>query len=159
LPRVTSVGVDGRLMLFGVGLALATAIAFGVVPAVLMTSGDVQRPLKESGRGAGGAASGRRTRGALVVAEVALSVMLLIGAALLARSFQRLLQQDPGFTAGTSVTATVELPYSYSDFGKIADFYDRLLASVRMQPGVVSAGASNFLPLEAAWRGPFFIQG
>jgi putative ABC transport system permease protein len=158
LPRVTSVGVDARLILFGVGLALATAVAFGVVPALLMASGDVQRPLKESGRGAG-AGSGRRTRGALVVAEVALSVILLVGAALLARSFQRLLQQDPGFNPGTSVTATVELPYSYSDWKKIADFYDRLLASVRAQPGVVSAGAANFLPLEAAWRGPFFIQG
>src|SRR5262249_6356809 len=67
--------------------------------------------------------------------------------------------QDPGFNPGTSVTATVELPYSYNDFAKIADFYDRLLAAVRTQPGVASAGASNFLPLDAAWRGPFFIQG
>jgi predicted permease len=95
----------------------------------------------------------------LVVAEIGLAVMLLVGAALLARSFQRLVQQDPGFRATHAVTAKVDLPYSYSDFAKIADFYDRLLTSVRTQPGVSVAGASNFLPLEAAWRGPFFIQG
>jgi predicted permease len=86
-------------------------------------------------------------------------VTLLIGATLLGRSFQRLVQQDPGFTRAQAVTAKVELPYSYSDWGKIVDFYDRLLASVRMQPGVIVAGASNFLPLEAAWRGPCFVQG
>lgn len=83
----------------------------------------------------------------------------LVGAALLARSFQRLVQQDAGFRAAKAVTAKIELPYSYADFAKVADFYDRLLASVRAQPGVSLAGASNFLPLEAAWRGPFFIQG
>jgi predicted permease len=95
----------------------------------------------------------------LVVAEIGLAVMLLVGAALLARSFERLLQQDPGFRATHAVTAKVELPYSYSDFPRIVDFYDHLLTSLRTQPGVSVAGASNFLPLEAAWRGPFFIQG
>ena len=94
-----------------------------------------------------------------MVAEIGLAVMLLVGAALLARSFQRLVQQDPGFKPARAVTAKVELPYSYSDWGKIVDFYDRLLTSVRAEPGVTVAGASNFLPLDAAWRGPFFIQG
>ena len=147
-----------RLLAFAV-IAAATAIAFGVVPAMLMARADMQRPLKESGRGGDGGGARRRTRSVLVVAEVALAVTLLIGATLLARSFQRLVQQDPGFTRAQAVTAKVELPYSYSDWGKIVDFYDRLLASVRTQPGVIVAGASNFLPLEAAWRGPFFIQG
>jgi putative ABC transport system permease protein len=158
VPRVTGIGVDARLLLFGAGLALLTAVAFGVVPALLMARGDVQRPLKESGRGADGTAR-RRARGLLVVAEVGLAVMLLIGAALLARSFQRLIQQDPGFTPGAAITARVELPYSYAQWPKIVDFYDRLLASVRTQAGVAVAGASNFLPLEVAWRGPYFIQG
>jgi predicted permease len=57
------------------------------------------------------------------------------------------------------VTAKVELPYSYSDWRKIVDFYDRVLTSLRAEPGVTTAGASNFLPLDAAWRGPFFVQG
>jgi len=159
LPRLDAVGVDGRMLLFAAALALVTAIAFGVVPAMLMARGDMQRPLKESGRGGDGGGARRRARSVLVVAEIGLAVMLLVGAALLARSFQRLVQQDPGFKPARAVTAKVELPYSYSDWAKIVDFYDRLLTSVRAEPGVTVAGASNFLPLDAAWRGPFFIQG
>jgi predicted permease len=159
LPRLAGIGPDPRMLLFATTLALLTAIAFGVVPAMLMARGDMQRPLKESGRGGDAGGARRRARSTLVVAEIGLAVMLLVGAALLARSFQRLVQQDPGFRAAHAVTAKVELPYSYADFAKIADFYDRVLTSVRAQPGVSVAGASNFLPLEAAWRGPYFIQG
>jgi predicted permease len=159
LPRLAGIGLDLRMLLFATTLALLTAIAFGVIPAMLMARGDMQRPLKESGRGGDGGGARRRARSTLVVAEIGLAVMLLVGAALLARSFQRLVQQDPGFRAAHAVTAKVELPYSYTDFAKIAEFYDRLLTSVRAQPGVSLAGASNFLPLDAAWRGPFFIQG
>ena len=159
LPRLAGVELDPRMLLFAATLAVLTAIAFGVVPAMLMARGDMQRPLKESGRGGDGGGARRRARNTLVVAEIGLAVMLLVGAALLARSFQRLVQQDPGFRSTRAVTAKVELPYSYADFRKIVDFYDHLLASLRTQPGVTFAGASNFLPLEAAWRGPFFIQG
>jgi len=163
LPRLAGVGLDARMLAFAVMLALLTSVAFGVVPAMLMARGDMQRPLKESGRGGDGGGARRRARSTLVVAEIGLAVMLLVGAALLARSFQRLVQQDPGFKASSptrhAVTARVELPYAYADFPKIVDFYDRLLTSLRAQPGVAVAGASNFLPLEAAWRGPFFIQG
>jgi predicted permease len=159
LPRLAGVGLDARMLAFAVVLSLLTAIAFGVVPAMLMARGDMQRPLKESGRGGDGGGARRRARSTLVVAEIGLAVMLLVGAALLARSFQRLLQQDPGFRSTHAVTAKVELPYSYADFPKVIDFYDGLLTSLRAQPGVSVAGASNFLPLEAAWRGPFFIQG
>jgi predicted permease len=159
LPRIEGIGVDGRLLLFAVAIAAATTVAFGVVPALFMARGDMQRPLKESGRGGEGSSTRRRARSVLVVAEVALAVMLLIGATLLGRSFQRLVQQDPGFNPSEAITAKVELPYSYSDWSKIVDFYDRLLADLEMHPGVATAGASNFLPLEAAWRGPFFVQG
>jgi predicted permease len=159
LPRLAGIGLDTRMLLFVVAVAVLTAIAFGVVPAVLMARGDMQRPLKESGRGGDGGGARRRARSTLVVAEICLAVMLLVGAGLLARSFQRLVQQDPGFKSARAVTAKVELPYSYSDFARIVDFYDRLLTSVRAQPGVSVVGASNFLPLEAAWRGPFFIHG
>jgi predicted permease len=158
LPRIEGIGVDARVLLFAMTLAILTSLAFGVVPALLMVRGDMQRPLKESGRGDAGGAR-RRTRSALVVAEIGLAVMLLVGAALLGRSFQRLVQQDPGFRSTRAVTAKVELPYSYSDWRKIVDFYDRLLVSLRAEPGIATVGATNFLPLEAAWRGPFFIQG
>ena len=78
---------------------------------MLMARGDMQRPLKESGRGGDGSGARRRARSTLVVAEIGLAVMLLVGAALLARSFQRLVQQDPGFRPARAVTANVELPY------------------------------------------------
>jgi predicted permease len=158
LPRLTKVGVDMRIMLFAVALAVATSIAFGVVPAILMARGDVQRALKESGRGDSGAARSR-ARGVLVIAEIGLAVMLLVGAALLGRSFQRLLQEDPGFQPARVLTVNVDLPASYRDFKKIADFYDQLLTSLRAQPGVADAGLANFLPLDAGWRMPFLIDG
>src|SRR4051795_3504972 len=127
LPRLTAIGVDGRMLLFAIAVALTTAIAFGVVPAMLMARGDMQRPLKEAGRGGDAGGARRRARSMLVVAEIGLAVMLLVGAVLLARSFQRLVQQNPGFTPAHAVTARVELPYSYSDWPKIVDFYDRAL--------------------------------
>jgi len=160
LPRLDAgaVGVDGRLLLFAIAAATLTSVAFGVVPAMLMARGDMQRPLKESGRGGDGSGTRRRARSLLVAAEVALAVILLVGAVLLGRSFQRLVQQDPGFRPESVVTVSLDLPNSYRDFKKIAEFYDQLLTSVRSQPGVADAGLANFLPLEAAWRLRFFID-
>jgi putative ABC transport system permease protein len=159
LPRLDNVSVDGRLLLFAVAVASLTSIAFGVVPAMLMARGDMQRPLKESGRGGDGSGTRRRARSALVVAEIGLAVMLLVGAALLGRSFQRLIQQDPGFQSARVVTVNLELPYSYRDFKIISNFYDQLLTSLRTQPGVTDAGLANFLPLDAGWRMRFLIEG
>src|SRR5262245_46737903 len=161
LPRLdgASIGVDARLLVFAIVAATLTAIAFGVVPAMLMARGDVQRPLKESGRGSDGTGSRRRARSLLVAAEVALAVILLVGAVLLGRSFQQLVQQDPGFHSERVVTVNLDLPGSYRDFKKIAEFYDQLLTSLRAQPGVAQAGLANFLPLEAGWRMPFFVDG
>jgi putative ABC transport system permease protein len=162
LPRLEglgALGVDARVLGFSMVIAALTALAFGVVPAALMARGDMQRPLKESGRGADGGGARGRARSALVVAEVGLAVMLLVGAALLARSFQRLVQQDPGFSPARAVTVNLQLPYSYNNFRKIADFYDQLLTSLRATPGVTGAGLANFLPLDAAWRLPFLVDG
>jgi putative ABC transport system permease protein len=161
LPRLDAgaVGIDGRLLLFAIAAATLTSVAFGVVPAMLMARGDMQRPLKESGRGGDGSGTRRRARSLLVAAEVALAVILLVGAVLLGRSFQRLVQQDPGFHPARVVTVSLDLPNSYRDFKRIAEFYDQLLTSVRSQPGVADAGLANFLPLDAAWRLRFFIDG
>ncbi len=160
LPRVESTAalVDTRALLFAGGIAAATAIAFGVVPALFMARGDMQRPLRDAGRNAGSAARGT-ARGILVVAEIALAVMLLVSAALLGRAFQRLVAQDPGFQPSRTVTVSLELPYSYRDFRKIADFYAQLLTSIRSQPVVTSAGATTFLPLQAAWRLGYLVSG
>jgi len=129
------------------------------VPAVFMARGDVQRPLNDAGRGGHGGGSRRTLRSALVVAEIGLAVMLLVGAALLGRAFQRLLQQDPGFRSARTIAVSLELPYSYRDFRKIADVYSQLLTSIRAQPGVSSAGATTFLPLDSGWRLPFAVNG
>jgi predicted permease len=162
LPRIAGgIGLDARVLLFACAIAAATAIAFGLVPALFMArgpGGDLQRPLQDAGRGAD-AGSRRAARSALVVAEVCLAVMLLVGAALLARGFQHLVAQDPGFRPSRVVALNLELPYSYRDFRKIADFYSQLLTAIRSQPGVTSAGATTFLPLDAAWRLPFIIGG
>ena len=160
VPRLDSAAslVDARVLLFACAIAALTAIAFGMVPAVFMARGDVQRPLREAGRS--GDAGGRRAaRSALVVAEVALAVMLLVGASLLGRAFEHLVAQDPGFQPARTVTASLELPYSYRDFRKIADFYSQLLTTIRSQNGVSVAGLSTFLPLDAGWRLPFFVSG
>jgi predicted permease len=161
VPRLSDAGalaVDAPVLGFAAALAAATALAFGVVPAILMARGDMQRPLKESGRGGDGGVR-QRARSVLVVAEVALCVMLLVGAALLARSFQHLVEQDPGFKPAQVATVNLELPYRYRDFRKISDFYSQLLTLVRAQPGVAGAGLANFLPLNAAWRLPFLVEG
>jgi putative ABC transport system permease protein len=159
LPRLESVAVDLRMLAFAVVVAALTAIAFGVVPAILMARGDVQKPLKESGRGADSGGARRRARSILVAGEVGLAVMLLVGAALLGRSFQLLVTQNPGFRPDRVITVNLELPFRYADFRKIADFYGLLLASIRQQPGVADAGLANFLPLTPGWRLPIVVQG
>jgi hypothetical protein len=144
VPRLEDIGaasIDPRVLGFAVAVAGLTALAFGIVPAILMARGDMQRPLKESGRGSEQGGARRRARSALVVAEVGLAVMLLVGAALLGRSFQRLVQENPGFRSTQVVTVNLDLPNSYRDFKKIADFYDQLLTSLRTQPGVSGAGS------------------
>src|SRR5581483_11678880 len=133
-------------------IAVCTAVAFGVVPAMIMAAGDMQRPLKESGRGAAGTGLRARARSVLVVAEVGLAVMLLVGAALVTRSFARLVAQDPGFRPEHVATVNLDLPFSYNDVRKISEFYGQLLADIRAQPGISGAGLANFLPLDAAWR-------
>lgn len=161
VPRVAleQFGVDARVLAFAAVVAALTAIAFGVVPAIFMARGDVQRPLKDAGRGGDGSGARQRVRQILVVAEVGLAVMLLVGAALLGRAFQHLLEQDPGFHPARTVTASVELPYSYRDYRKISDFYSQALSSIRSKPGVADAGATTFLPLSPGWRFPYVIGG
>jgi predicted permease len=159
VPRLDGVGLDGRVLAFAALAACVSAIAFGVVPAVLMARGDVQRPLQETGRGTDGGRARARARSVLVTIQVALAVVLLVGAGLLVRSFQRLVTQDPGFRPERIVSVNLELPFRYEDFRKIADFYSLLLTSIRQQPGVADAGLVNFLPLTPGWRLPFQIDG
>jgi putative ABC transport system permease protein len=159
IPRLEAVGVDARVLLFTAGLAILTAIVFGLVPALLASRTDLQQALREGGRGTGGGAA-RRVRQALVVGEVALSVALLVAAGLVMRSVDRLVREDPGLKPGNILTASLNLPSNtYRDWTQVARFYEDLTDALRRQPGVEAATTSNFLPLATGWRIPFAIEG
>ena len=123
------------------------ALIFGIVPALTASGATLTSALKEGGR-SGSAARGNRTRGAFVVVEVALALVLLVGAGLLVRSFVRLLDQNPGFDPTRTVTMRISLPAArYGAEGQRAQFLNRFFQQVDALPGVEASGAISFLPL------------
>jgi predicted permease len=149
LPRVEDVRVDGRVIGFGLFLAAATGVLFGLVPALRMAHSDPQHDLR-GGRGSAGA-EGQRLRSLLVVAEVALAVLLVIGAGLMARSFLALRSVDPGFRPDRVLTVAMQLNFSGVPEDKTATFLvqrrEEILSRVRDLPGVEAAGMINVFPL------------
>jgi putative ABC transport system permease protein len=145
------IGIDGRVLGFTGLLALLTGMLFGLAPALQMwkaAKANLPLALKESGARAGGAMNVvGRGRGLLVVAEVALALALLIGAGLMIRSFARLQQVEPGFDPRNVLTFDLNLPESKYERPQAAQFYERLLERLAAAPGVISAGAVEFLPL------------
>ncbi|HVN03566.1 MAG TPA: ABC transporter permease [Bryobacteraceae bacterium] len=141
--------VDGTVLLFMLGLSLLTAMLFGLAPAISASRADVNEVLKEGGRNSGSAHS-RRTRGALVVAEVALALVLLVCAGLTLKSFWRLRQTSPGFLADHALTMQMELPTDskYRKPGEQAAFFRQVLTNVSQIPGVRTAGITCGLPLD-----------
>jgi predicted permease len=147
LLRWQTVRIDSLAVLFAVAMAIATSLVFGLAPAL---SASQLRPAHRS-------RSSNRLRSLLVVAEVALSVMLLAGAGLLLRSYARLWQTNPGFAPDHLLTARISLPpLQYRDPARIAAFYAEVLAGVRALPGVVSAGAVDGLPFGGGGHGGDF---
>jgi putative ABC transport system permease protein len=147
IPRLDDVRVDGTVIIFTLATALLTSLLFGVVPAFHATRA-MSSTLKEGGRGTVSTRSGSRMRGALVVAEMALAVMLLVGAGLLMRSFVRLQAVDPGFRPAQTLTFELTLPdVRYQEDATRIAFFDQLLPRLRALPGVRSAGAVMGLPL------------
>ena len=146
VPRLDQVALDGPVLAFCAGIAIGTGVLFGIIPALVATS-TASDALREGGRhGAGPRA--RRVLGTLVVAEVALSLVLLAGAGLLIRSFMRLQAIDPGFRTEQVLTARVQLPGSrYTESRQIAGFFQDLVSRVRVLPGVQQAAGVTFLPL------------
>ena len=136
------------MVLFTGGLSLLTGLLFGVVPALQSTGPTVAGTLKEGGRGALSTRGGARLRGALVIVEMALAVVLLAGAGLLMRSFVRLASVDPGFHAGQALTFELSLPDTrYQDESQQIAFFGQLLPRLRALPGVQSAAGVLSLPL------------
>ncbi|QSQ26779.1 ABC transporter permease [Pyxidicoccus parkwayensis] len=147
IPRLAEVSLDGGVLAFTFILGLATSFLFGLVPALQTSRVELQRVLRESGKGGGG--RGHRTRHLLIVTETALAVVLLVGAGLLMKSFLRLQQVDPGFKADHVLALDLALPESTYPWASpaVQTFYDTLLERVRGLPGVKQAGAAFQLPL------------
>jgi putative ABC transport system permease protein len=147
IPRLENVRVDGIVILFTMGIALVTGVLFGLAPAFTATRG-LSASLKEAGRGAVTNRGGSRVRGALVVAELALAVMLLAGAGLLMRSFVKLQAVDPGFRPEQALSFELTLPDArYAEDPQRIAFFDQLLPRLRALPGVRAADAVMGLPL------------
>jgi putative ABC transport system permease protein len=141
IPRLDQTGIDARVLAFTLGISLVTGLIFGLVPALQASRPDVNDALKEGGRGSTGG-GGARIRNLLVVSEIALSLVLLVGAGLLIRSFMRLQQFELGFNPEHLITMRVQLPGSkYKERKQVADFFQQLFERIEAVPGVQSAGA------------------
>ena len=158
IPRSREIGLDWKVLLFTIGISFLTGIVFGLIPAIQAGEVDVHETLKESGRGT----SGRQwLRSALVIVEVATTLVLLIGAGLLIRSFYLLQKVNPGFSHEHLTSFSISLPEKkYATEETRASFYNRLLENIRSLPGVESTAAASGLPLgNNGWQTSFLIDG
>ena len=148
IPRLNEVNINGTVLGFTLGLSVLTGLIFGVAPAMKSARLDLTETLKEGGRGSSTGRGRHRLHSILVAAEVAVAFVLLIGAGLMLRSFQRLGKVDPGFDPSNVVTMQVPLPFgSKADAPKWAEFFRQLVDRVKNVPGVQSVGAISELPL------------
>ena len=158
LPRLTDVALDGRVIGFAAAVTIAAGIAFGMAPAFQGASIDLQHLLRDGGRSTAG--SGRRLRELLVVAEIALSVVLVVGAGLLVRSFSALAAEDPGFQPNGVVTMRLRLPDGrYRDRRQVTTFLDEVLARISAIPHVDAACLTTGVPLGRSTQEAFAIGG
>jgi putative ABC transport system permease protein len=144
---IEEVALDGRVLLFTLGLSVLTAWLFGLLPALQLSNPELASVLREGTRGSGESARWNRVRGAFVVVQVALSLLLMVGAALLFRSFDELLQVDVGFEPRGVLTLEYRLPRKkYPEPAAQADLHRRILEEMRAVPGVESAALVIGLP-------------
>jgi putative ABC transport system permease protein len=163
VPRIGEIGLDGRVLEFNFALALLTGVAFGLAPAWQATRADANETLKEGGRNVSTGVRHRVLRQALVAAEIAVSIVLLIGAGLMVKSFARLREVNLGFNPERTLTLDLSLPRAnYPGPAQIKTFCREALDRIRALPGVSSAGLANAVPLgTGAVRiyGDFSIEG
>ncbi len=147
LPRIEEVGIDLSVLGFTLLLSVVTGIVFGLGPALRDSHTDLESTLREDSRGTTGPAR-QWLQSSLVVAEIALSLILLIGAGLLLNSFARLVSVKPGFRADHVLTMRITLPvYAYRNRHQVVKFFQESIERVRSIPGVVNVGVANDLPL------------
>jgi predicted permease len=161
IPQFHAIEIDWTVLLFSFLLVTLVGLAFSALPALWASRTDFIPSLRESGRGNSQGPDHQRVRAAFVIVEVALSVMLLVGAGLLVRSFQRVLSINPGFRPEHVLTASIDLPptESYSQNEEVASFYKQLIEKLRQTPGIVAAGGSTDLPLLGGWTHAFTVEG
>ena len=149
IPRLENIRLDGRVLWFTLGLSLLTGLIFGLAPALQTTQLKLSETLNEGGRSGAGGRSARLIRGGLVVVEVALTLVLLVGAGLLIRSFWRLQQVDPGFKTDHVLTLRLSLPRSrYTEGAQAVSFFERLQERLGALPGVVAVSATTDIMLQ-----------
>ncbi|MCL7970875.1 MAG: ABC transporter permease, partial [marine benthic group bacterium] len=156
VARAPEVGLDGRLVLFAAAVTVLTALLFGLVPALRGSRVDLTSDLREGSRGTSGGRRSTRVRTVLVAAQVALALVLLIGAGLMIKSFATLQGQDLGFDPSDLLTFEVHLPDArYEDPALRVDFHQRFHERLRAIPGVESVAATSWLPA----AGPYHDWG
>ena len=154
LINLKTVGVNLPVLAFTLGLSVITGIVFGLVPALEATRFDLHGSLKEGGKNVGGTSGSHRIRSLFVVTQVALAMVLLVGAGLFIRSLRRLESVDPGFNANNLLTMRVTLPLAkYEEEPKRIEFFKKALEQMRAIPGVEAAGAINSAPFTGLYPG------
>jgi putative ABC transport system permease protein len=162
IPRIEDVHINGAVLGFTCVVTLLTALVFGLAPALTISKIDLNESLKEGGAKGADDRSGNRLRGALIVAEVSVTLVLLVSAGLILHSFMNLRQAGLGFDPRNVLTAHLKLQGAkYAEPRQSRDFYARLLERLEAQPGVVAAGAILIRPLEGTigWDVPYMIEG
>ena len=160
LPRLDQVRIEWPVLLFTGAISLTTALIFGLAPAIQATNLHLNETLKDEDRSGTSSPARHRVRDLLVVSEVAFSLVLLVGAGLLIRSFVRLLEVDPGFRPQNVLAVSIPLPASrYPEAVEEARFFERLLERVRELPGVRAAGVVTDLPLFGGSSTGFDVEG
>jgi putative ABC transport system permease protein len=163
IPRASEIGIDGNVLLFLLGLAVVTAAIFGVLPALQMSRGMPIESLREGGRGTRGGLAKRGLRQALVVSEVALAVVLVVGASLLVKSFWKMQRVNPGFVPERMLVVQIQLPQSryggFADGDRVRAFYADLYNRIAARPEVQSVAVAMQHPLAPGWTSSFTIDG
>lgn len=161
LPGITQIGINTTVLAFTLTASFLTGIIFGLAPALTASRPDMSRALKEGGHGSTGRFGIKSLRGWLVIAEVALSLILLVGAGLLTKSFSTLISIDKGFNDEGVLTMKVQLPRSrYNNGQKVGEFMRRLMEQVKALPDVQYTGVINHTPFEGlGMMGTFSIEG
>src|SRR5215813_3248122 len=160
LPQGVAVTMDARVLVFSLVISLLTGIAFGIFPALQLSRTDMNSTLRDEGRGTTGGHGRARLKNSLVIGQVALTLLLLIAAGLLVRSFGKLLRVDPGFDPDNVLTMSISLPtVKYANAQKQIAFFDELLRKVSALPGVHSAGISAATPIQPKRITPVLPEG